>query len=153
MTLEYINPPDLPTPKTYTQVVVARGTKLIFVSGQGEPGVIPQDRQGEIQHVRPFRAALRLFHDFFGVLHDPPANEPVSRGGALDPEERTRRETAPVHGNSESVQTRADRSLDRRPVVARSGRVHAVEAIDQGLSFGVDVRQSALLVIVRRAVP
>ena len=34
MTLECINPPDLPTPKTYTQVVVARGNKLIFVSGQ-----------------------------------------------------------------------------------------------------------------------
>jgi len=34
MTLECINPPDLPTPETYTQVVVARGTKLIFVSGQ-----------------------------------------------------------------------------------------------------------------------
>src|SRR5262245_18406393 len=34
MTLECINPPDLPTPETYTQVVVAKGTKLIFVSGQ-----------------------------------------------------------------------------------------------------------------------
>ena len=34
MTLECINPPDQPTPETYTQVVVARGTKLIFVSGQ-----------------------------------------------------------------------------------------------------------------------
>jgi hypothetical protein len=29
MTLECINPPELPTPETYTQVVVARGTKLI----------------------------------------------------------------------------------------------------------------------------
>jgi enamine deaminase RidA (YjgF/YER057c/UK114 family) len=34
MTLECINPPDLPTPETYTQVVVARGNKLIFISGQ-----------------------------------------------------------------------------------------------------------------------
>ena len=35
MTLECINPPDLPTPDTYTQVVVAaKGTKLIFVAGQ-----------------------------------------------------------------------------------------------------------------------
>ena len=34
MTLECINPSDLPTPTTYTQVVVARGTKLIFVAGQ-----------------------------------------------------------------------------------------------------------------------
>ena len=34
MTLECINPPDLPIPETYSQVVVARGTRLIFISGQ-----------------------------------------------------------------------------------------------------------------------
>ena len=34
MTLECINPADLPTPGTYTQVVVATGSKLVFVSGQ-----------------------------------------------------------------------------------------------------------------------
>ena len=43
MTLECINPSDLPTPETYTQVVVARGTKLIFVSGQE-----PEDVQGKL---------------------------------------------------------------------------------------------------------
>ena len=43
MTLERINPPDLPTPKTYTQVVVARGTKMIFVSGQE-----PEDVYGKL---------------------------------------------------------------------------------------------------------
>ena len=43
MTLECINPPDLPTPSTYTQVVVARGTKLIFVSGQE-----PEDVHGKL---------------------------------------------------------------------------------------------------------
>ena len=43
MTLECINPPDLPTPTTYTQVVVARGTKLIFVSGQE-----PEDIHGRL---------------------------------------------------------------------------------------------------------
>src|ERR1044072_9226524 len=43
MTLECINPPDLPTPQTYTQVVVARGTKLIFVSGQE-----PEDVHGKL---------------------------------------------------------------------------------------------------------
>ena len=43
MTLECINPSDLPTPATYTQVVVARGTKLIFVSGQE-----PEDLQGKL---------------------------------------------------------------------------------------------------------
>ena len=43
MTLECINPPDLPTPTTYTQVVVAKGTKLIFVSGQE-----PEDIHGNL---------------------------------------------------------------------------------------------------------
>jgi enamine deaminase RidA (YjgF/YER057c/UK114 family) len=43
MTLECINPADLPTPETYTQVVVARGTRLVFVSGQE-----PEDVQGKL---------------------------------------------------------------------------------------------------------
>ena len=43
MTLECINPSDLPAPKTYTQVVVARGTRLIFVSGQE-----PEDIHGKL---------------------------------------------------------------------------------------------------------
>ena len=43
MTIECINPPDLPTPETYTQVVVARGAKLIFVSGQQ-----PEDVHGKL---------------------------------------------------------------------------------------------------------
>jgi enamine deaminase RidA (YjgF/YER057c/UK114 family) len=43
MTLECINPSDLPVPATYTQVVVARGTKLIFVSGQES-----EDLQGKL---------------------------------------------------------------------------------------------------------
>ena len=43
MTLECINPPDLPTPTTYTQVVVARGTRLVFVAGQE-----PEDIDGKL---------------------------------------------------------------------------------------------------------
>jgi enamine deaminase RidA (YjgF/YER057c/UK114 family) len=43
MTLECINPKDLPLPQTYTQVVVAKGTKLIFVSGQE-----PEDIHGKL---------------------------------------------------------------------------------------------------------
>ena len=43
MTLECINPPGLPTPKTYSQVVAAIGTKLIFVSGQE-----PEDIDGKL---------------------------------------------------------------------------------------------------------
>jgi enamine deaminase RidA (YjgF/YER057c/UK114 family) len=34
MTLECINPKDLPTPQTYSQVVVASVSKLVFISGQ-----------------------------------------------------------------------------------------------------------------------
>jgi enamine deaminase RidA (YjgF/YER057c/UK114 family) len=43
MTLECINPDDLPTPATYSQVVVATGSKLVFVSGQE-----PEDIHGKL---------------------------------------------------------------------------------------------------------
>ena len=43
MTLECINPEDLPRPETYTQVVVAKGTRLVFVSGQE-----PEDLHGRL---------------------------------------------------------------------------------------------------------
>jgi len=43
MTLECINPEDLPIPETYTQVVVATGNKLVFISGQE-----PEDRHGKL---------------------------------------------------------------------------------------------------------
>lgn len=34
MALQYINPPDLPIPMTYSQVVVAPAGTLVFVAGQ-----------------------------------------------------------------------------------------------------------------------
>jgi enamine deaminase RidA (YjgF/YER057c/UK114 family) len=34
MNLELLNPEDLPTPESYTQVVVATGSRLVFVAGQ-----------------------------------------------------------------------------------------------------------------------
>jgi enamine deaminase RidA (YjgF/YER057c/UK114 family) len=43
MTLECINPKDLPTPETYTQVIVATGSKLVFLSGQE-----PEDIHGKL---------------------------------------------------------------------------------------------------------
>ena len=43
MTLACINPEGLTTPETYTQVVVAQGSKWVFVSGQE-----PEDRQGNL---------------------------------------------------------------------------------------------------------
>jgi enamine deaminase RidA (YjgF/YER057c/UK114 family) len=43
MTLVCINPKDLPTPETYSQVVVANGSKWVFVSGQE-----PEDMHGNL---------------------------------------------------------------------------------------------------------
>jgi enamine deaminase RidA (YjgF/YER057c/UK114 family) len=43
MTLERINPENLPTPLGYTHVIVATGTRLVFVAGQE-----PEDEQGNL---------------------------------------------------------------------------------------------------------
>lgn len=43
MTLKCINPADLPPQQTYTQVVVATGSKLVFIAGQE-----PEDVHGNL---------------------------------------------------------------------------------------------------------
>lgn len=43
VTLERINPPDLATPQTYSHVVVATGTRLVFVAGQ-----VAEDAHGDV---------------------------------------------------------------------------------------------------------
>jgi enamine deaminase RidA (YjgF/YER057c/UK114 family) len=43
MTLECLNPHDLPTPPTYSHVVVATGTRLVFIAGQE-----PEDAHGNL---------------------------------------------------------------------------------------------------------
>ena len=43
MALECINPSDLPTPPTYSHVVIAAGTRLVFVAGQE-----PEDEHGNL---------------------------------------------------------------------------------------------------------
>jgi enamine deaminase RidA (YjgF/YER057c/UK114 family) len=43
MTLELINPDELPTPESYTQVVAATGTRLVFVAGQ-----VAEDARGNL---------------------------------------------------------------------------------------------------------
>jgi enamine deaminase RidA (YjgF/YER057c/UK114 family) len=43
MTLRLINPDGLPTPSAYTHVVVATGTRLVFIAGQE-----PEDAQGNL---------------------------------------------------------------------------------------------------------
>jgi enamine deaminase RidA (YjgF/YER057c/UK114 family) len=41
--LELINPDDLPTPPTYTHVIVGAGSKMVFIAGQE-----PEDGQGNL---------------------------------------------------------------------------------------------------------
>lgn len=43
MTLECINPEGLPTPETYTHVIAATGSRLVFIAGQE-----PEDKQGNL---------------------------------------------------------------------------------------------------------
>jgi enamine deaminase RidA (YjgF/YER057c/UK114 family) len=43
MPLERINPTDLATPQTYTHVIVATGSRLVFVAGQ-----VAEDGQGKL---------------------------------------------------------------------------------------------------------
>ncbi|HEX7995511.1 MAG TPA: RidA family protein, partial [Streptosporangiaceae bacterium] len=43
MTLRLINPGDLPTPATYTHVVVAAGGSMVFIAGQE-----PEDEHGNL---------------------------------------------------------------------------------------------------------
>jgi enamine deaminase RidA (YjgF/YER057c/UK114 family) len=43
MTLELINPEELPTPESYTHVIVATGSRLVFVAGQ-----VADDAQGNL---------------------------------------------------------------------------------------------------------
>lgn len=40
MTLQLINPQDLPTPLTYSHVVVATGSKTVFIAGQEPEDVL-----------------------------------------------------------------------------------------------------------------
>lgn len=61
MTLECINPADLPTPETYTQVVVATGSKLIFISGQE-----PEDVHGNLVGRGDLAAQTRQVFDNLG---------------------------------------------------------------------------------------
>ena len=43
MTLTCINPPDIPTPETFTHVIVASGSRLVFVAGQ-----VAEDARGNL---------------------------------------------------------------------------------------------------------
>lgn len=43
MPLQCINPPDIPTPETFTHVIVATGTRLVFIAGQ-----VSEDARGNL---------------------------------------------------------------------------------------------------------
>jgi enamine deaminase RidA (YjgF/YER057c/UK114 family) len=60
MTLELINPDDLPTPTTYTHVVIATGSRLVFVAGQE-----PEDEHGNV--IGPGDLALQARQVFSNV--------------------------------------------------------------------------------------
>jgi enamine deaminase RidA (YjgF/YER057c/UK114 family) len=55
MTLQCINPTDLPVPEIYTQVVIATGSKMVFISGQQ-----PEDVNGKLVGQGDFAAQARL---------------------------------------------------------------------------------------------
>jgi enamine deaminase RidA (YjgF/YER057c/UK114 family) len=55
MPFQCINPADLPIPEIYSQVVVATGSKLEFVSGQQ-----PEDLDGKLVGEGDFAAQARL---------------------------------------------------------------------------------------------
>ena len=94
MTLELINPDDLPTPEMYTQVVVATGSKLVFVSGQQ-----PEDIHGKLVGDGDFAAQARLA---FGNL-----------GRAL---------VRPVHGLSKSARSQSTSSITNATNTCRSSK-------------------------------
>ncbi len=61
MALELINPSDLPVPQTYTQVVVATGSKLVFLAGQE-----PEDTDGKLVGSGDLAAQARQVFDNLG---------------------------------------------------------------------------------------
>jgi enamine deaminase RidA (YjgF/YER057c/UK114 family) len=54
MPIELIQPPDLPTPESYTQVVAATGSRLVFVAGQ-----VSEDADGDLHGRGDFAAQAR----------------------------------------------------------------------------------------------
>jgi enamine deaminase RidA (YjgF/YER057c/UK114 family) len=62
MTLWLVNPDNLRTPQTYTQVVVATGSKMVFIAGQE-----PEDRDGDL--VGPGDLAIQARQVFANLGH------------------------------------------------------------------------------------
>lgn len=65
MTLECLNPADLPTPPTYSHVVVATGTKMVFIAGQE-----PEDEAGNLVGPNDLAAQARQVYTNLGHALD-----------------------------------------------------------------------------------
>jgi len=61
VTLQLINPEDLPTPSTYTHVVVATGTRMVFIAGQE-----PEDVHGNLVGAGDLAAQARQVYANLG---------------------------------------------------------------------------------------
>jgi enamine deaminase RidA (YjgF/YER057c/UK114 family) len=62
MTLELVNPEELPKPESYTQAVVATGSRLVFVAGQ-----VADDARGNL--LAPGDLAAQARQAFANVGH------------------------------------------------------------------------------------
>ena len=67
MTLELVNPDGLPAPPTYTQVVIARGARTVYISGQVDPDAGAHD----------FVAQARAAYDCLAVALDAAGARPA----------------------------------------------------------------------------
>ncbi len=56
--IQHINPPGLPVSKNYSQVVVAQGSRTIYVSGQ-----VSANEKGEIINKDDFTAQVKQVHE------------------------------------------------------------------------------------------
>ncbi|GAB3930005.1 RidA family protein [Kribbella albertanoniae] len=61
MTVDLLNPSDLPTPSTYSHIAIATGTKLVFIAGQE-----PEDLQGELVGPGDLAVQARLTFENLG---------------------------------------------------------------------------------------
>lgn len=61
MTIDSINPEDLPAPRGYSHVIVATGSRLVFIAGQE-----PEDERGEVVGVGDLGAQARQVFDNLG---------------------------------------------------------------------------------------
>jgi enamine deaminase RidA (YjgF/YER057c/UK114 family) len=88
MTLEHINPEDLPTPPTYSHVVVATNGRLVFVTGQE-----PEDEQGNLVGPGDLAAQAR---QVFAIRRPGPCRGPTRWPGSRSTSSATGAEQLPV---------------------------------------------------------